>query len=755
MCKIKKALLLVICAALVVLPIQLTAAQKTKEEFARQDTSYLDVGSLRYTKPETYQGGNPNELSVLTDFEKKLENENLAIYYKEAVAGIRIQNKKTGYVWGGLAQEKPENMNKNWSAMGNSLITIDYFNANYQSTRISMGSENVKNTWQWEKDRAVCKVDFGAVGISLSFELKLLEDGFTVEVLQDSITETKINKLQSVWILPFLGSVEQDAVDGYMFIPDGSGALIRYGKSRRYVSAYNERIYGKDAGVDSFATAGDLLAKRSNDYLVDTYGITIPVYGAVHGAGENAYLGVVEKGGLYASVYASPAGVVTDYNWSSIRFDYRNSYSFPVNKSGKSIITTQEKPEDFDCKMAFYLLSGEQADYSGMAVRYRELLQESEDYTLTERKEKEIPMYLHFIAADVKEALLFKTYEKLTTINDVGGIVKSLQKEGITNLTVSYEGWQKGGLNGAAYGTNKLDKRLGSKEDLAELKKKIEQGGGRFYLSFDPISFNEDQSRVASSVALDISNGYASRTKGNRNLLYATKYFIHPFKVPETVKETAETYEKMSLEISSIGNMAYGDYSKKKTSTRAETMSLFTGILGTLGKKVALETPNQYMWNYAAEYMNIPLQNSQYLFETDSVPFLQILLKGCVDYYAPYTNVGAYNQSNILRMIEYGAYPSFVFMAEENEKLMDTPLADYFSLNYDDWKEVAFQVYQEVNNALKDVEGSRMTDHKAIDKGIVETVYENGVHIYVNYTDADYTTDAGIVIPKGSYTLEK
>ena len=260
---------------------------------------------------------------------------------------------------------------------------------------------------------------------------------------------------------------------------------------------------------------------------------------------------------------------------------------------------------------------------------------------------------------------------------------------------------------------------------------------------------------MASSVALTISNGYANRTKGNRNLLYATKYFIHPSNVLKTVEKMTDVYDQMSLEIGSIGNMAYGDYSKKQKSSRAETTESFTGLLETLEEKVAMETPNQYMWNYTADYTNIPMQNSQYLFETDSVPFLQIVLKGCVDYYAPYTNVGAYNQSNILRMIEYGAYPSFVLMAEENEKLMDTPLADYFSLNYGDWKDLLLQLYQEVNGALKAVEGSCIIDHKAIDNGIAETIYENGVHIYVNYTEADYTTDTGVVIPKGSYTLEK
>lgn len=752
---IKKILILGICVCLMFSGAPTAAARELKQEFVKQDTSLLDVSSLRYTQPETYQGGNPNRLAELTGFEKKFENEKLALYYSEGTAGIRVLNKTTGYVWGGLAEEKPENMNKNWSSMGNSLVTIDYFNANYQSNRISMGGEGVKNTWQWGQDGAVCSVDFGNVGIRLSLELKLMADGFTVEVLHDSIEESGSNKLQSVWILPFLGCVEQDTTEGYMFVPDGSGALIRYRKSSRYVSAYNERIYGKDAAVDSFATAGDLLAKRSNDYLVDTSAVTIPVYGAVHGAGENAYLGVVEEGGLYASVYASPAGLVTDYNWCGIRFDYRNSYSFPVNKSGKSIITTQEEPEEFNCKMAFYLLDGAQADYSGMAVRYRELAKENGSLARTERKEENIPIYLHFMAADVKESIFFKLYQKLTTVAEAGSIVETLAKQDITNLTVSYEGWQKGGLNGADYGSQKLDRRLGNKKDLEDLKTQIEEGGGRFYLSCDPVTFNEDQSRVASAAALTISNGYASRTKGNRNLLYAQRYFIHPVNAVKTIEAAAEAYKGMNLEIAGLGNMAYGDYARRNDMSRAETASAFARILERIEGQTALETPNQYMWNNTSEYTNIPLQNSQYLFETDSVPFLQIVLKGSIDYYAPYANLGAYNQSNILRMIEYGAYPSFVLMAEENEKLMDTPLADYFSMHYEDWEEVLKEVYQEVNNALRYVEGSSMTGHRALARGIMETSYENGVRVYVNYTDDDYITEHGITIPRGSYTVER
>ena len=77
----------------------------------------------------------------------------------------------------------------------------------------------------------------------------------TIEVLQNTVKELKNNKLQSVWILPFLGTVKEDTTPGYMFVPDGSGALIRYNKKGTYTSVYDERVYGKDASVDGLSEA--------------------------------------------------------------------------------------------------------------------------------------------------------------------------------------------------------------------------------------------------------------------------------------------------------------------------------------------------------------------------------------------------------------------------------------------------------------------------------------------------------------------
>lgn len=750
--------IITICLILVLsIPVTAAYAAKNRSEtkstvdFVVPDSSALDVTSCRYAQMDKDDRIVENKLENLYGFEKKMESDSLAVYYSEETKGIRILNKSTGYVWGGLSEAKAEDLNEKWSSMANSIITIDYFNANCQSSRAALGDEANNLVFQWGEKESSCAATFAAAGISLSFTIRLEKEHLTIEIIQDTIKETKDFKLQSVWILPFLGTVREDDTPGYIFVPDGSGALIRYNKKGAYTSVYDERVYGKDVTVDELSVAGDLIAKRNNDYLADTPGISIPVYGAVHGVNQNAYMAVIEEGAEHSSIYASPAGMVTDYNWASSRFDYRQAYSYPINKSGKTIMATQEEPGKYNGRVTFYFLSGSEANYSAMAVKYRNLATDNGVLKNTERIDEDIPVYLHIMAGVIKEGILFNGYNRLTSIEEANGIVDDLKKHNITNLLVSYEGWQEKGVGGSKYGATKLDSRIGSRSELEDLNTAVAENGGRFYLHVDPISFNEDQARIGSVSAITISKKYASYTRSNLELMYPSEYYAHPSEVIRTLQKTADRYGKYNLDIAGIGNMIYGDYSKNKQVSRLEDKKLFSDAMTKINTNKMLEAPNQYMWNYTDEYTNIPLKNSQYLFETDSVPFLQIVLKGSIDYYAPYANQGFYNQTNKLKMIEYGAYPSFIVMSEDNEKLIDTPLEDYFSLNYNDWSGVLREVYEYVNGALKEVEGCQIVAHKILDTGVAAVIYDNGKTIYINYLNNEYVTEQGIHIPAQDY----
>ena len=747
----------IITMVAIVLALALTftaAAYDSKlAEFVLPDSSGLDIYSCRYTGTEPENPKTPNLLGDLSGFELKIENENLAVYYREVNDGIRILNKSNGYVWGGLSSDEPENMNTGWSLMANSMLTIDYYDEQYQSSRLSLGADGVKTEYNWKNDRCDCKADFEEIGISFEFSIILDGETVTVEMKRDSIEEKDIFSLQSVWILPFLGSVEQDNIDGYMFIPDGSGALVRYTKSAQYVSAYDERIYGKDAAVDEMSTAGDLLAKRNNDYLTDIPQITVPVFGAVHGAYKNGYMAVVESGEEYASVYLSPAGLITDYNWVSARFDWRRSYSQPVNNSGAAIMTAEAEPCEFDIRISYYFIEDEEACYSGMAVKYREMLIEDGVLCSEENKDADIPLHLDVMAADVRETVWGNRYVSLTDISGLRDIIEDLTDNGINNLNIAYLGWQKGGLNGSNLGQVKLDGRLGDISQLSDLSKSVNKTG-KFYLGANIVSFNSDQAHTSTTAALKNTNSYASKSRNNSQLMYPTEYFSKPSLILENFDKLLKKYGDYNFYLTKLGSNLYSDFSRKSSCTRSETLESITSMLSELENKPMLEQPNVYLWKYTGEYFNMPVSNSQYLFESDSVPFLSIVLKGSIDYYAPYANQGFYTDSCILKMIEYAAYPSFVVMKEENEKIIDTPLSDYFSLCFNDWKSLIYEVYEKINSALSKVVGSKIINHTMIADGVSCVSYDNGVDICINYTADNYNLDDCTVIPAHNY-LEK
>ena len=85
--------------------------------------------------------------------------------------------------------------------------------------------------------------------------------------------------------------------------------------------------------------------------------------------------------------------------------------------------------------------------------------------------------------------------------------------------------------------------------------------------------------------------------------------------------------------------------------------------------------------------------------------------------------------------------------------MKNTALNRYYATTYDVWKQEAVDIYSQVNEALKYVQGAQMTGHEIFDNGVRKISYSNGVTIYVNYKNTDATAD-GVEIPAGSYRLE-
>jgi len=396
-------------------------------------------------------------------------------------------------------------------------------------------------------------------------------------------------------------------------------------------------------------------------------------------------------------------------------------------------------------KISYSFLTGEDANYSGMARKYRESLTER-GVLKTERVDKEVPMFINLIGADVKDGFLKMKTATLTTARQAKEIISLINDTGINNLSVVYSGWKKGGINGTKYNSTATEKKLGSVKDFEELNKTVKSNNGRFYLGLNPVTANDKQINPANYSATTLGKEFEVIVRDNEEALFNESYLIRPITVAEQTSKLMKKYN-FSFCFENIGTKLYADYSRDKNLMRSQTKQVFEKV-AKLSKTSAYFQPNDYMWEYTAEYFNIPMVNSQYLYETDTVPFLQMVLKGSIDYYAPYANLGFYNQDSILKMIEYATYPSVMLMSEDNYALHNTGLEDYFSLQYDSWETVITDMYSQISSALSKVEGASMTEHKVLSKGVILTVYSNGVQILINYNSENADTEYGTVNAK-------
>lgn len=719
------------------------------------NTRQLELNSNRYT--HYYETSSLVSQFTTDGFELVGNSDLLELWLSKSENTVRIRNKSTGFVWGSVGKKDDSGLNKNWYNFANSVLSIEYFDQKNNEKRIGISDPECKTQYTVEKNGFTCQAVFQTLNLEIKFAVRLCDDGLNFSVKSDDIVEHGENVFKSIYFAPFLGSVRGDTATGYMFIPDGCGALIHFQKPMKYLNGFDKRIYGKNYAVDVLEEANDLKTSRPNDFSMEEKQVMLPVYGCSNGIDSNAFLSVINSGAEYASIMATPAGVLTDYNWVTSRFDIRQKYLQPTQKSGGGIYVPQGEKNDFDCDMTVYFLSGEQANYSGMAQKYRSLLEKTVFSDCKERIDNNTPVRVDFLGADVKKQFLINGMQVFSTVTDVYDMTSELIDSGINNITEVLKGYYGKGLNAAKLNSAKLNAKIFSGKDYNRLYDLLTEQNSRLYLYGEPVVGNKTQLNVKTMAGNAVSKAFISVTYDDDSLMYDTDYYVKASQIPKNINVLSKTnVDHLSLALDSVGSKLYSDYTRNIGITRTDAMQQISAAVtkAKQDENIAIYGGNQYIAACADDLFDIPIVNSQFLFETDSIPFLQMVYKGFKDMYSEYLNIGDYNSSKLLRLIEYGEYPSFVITKASSVKLQDTPSANLFSTAFEDWKDRITNADQFVNDALSGFEGAFIVEHKVVQNGVVRVCYSNNSCIYINYNNSDIVCD-GVTVSAESYTVRR
>ncbi|MCX7654276.1 MAG: DUF5696 domain-containing protein [Fervidobacterium sp.] len=698
--------------------------------------------SNRYTRPEKYiQIKSQFTLDGYTSIAK---SKDIELWADLKTSSLRIIDRRSGYIWGDVlvTDDAYNEMNDTWKSITKSIVLIEYFDERGISNVIGSADVSAEKSYKKVENGIDFRFSFKNIGISLVVSLRVDENKVIFQIKNKDIMESGKYSLASVIFVPFLGSTVADRIDGYIFVPDGPGALIRFSKPAHYLNWFEKRVYGKDYGIENLASVNDLRSRRPNDFLREEPSVLTPIFGIVHGVRQNAIFGVVTSGKEYSAIIAYPSGILSLYNWASAKFIYRQKYLQPTSRSGAGIQVAQKEMNKFDAELQISFLTGNDADYIGMAKYYRNNY--LEDVLRGKVVDSDIPLAILFIGSDIKKEIVGYRTVRITTFKQIEEAIKDLKELGVRNLKVIIHGWQKGGVHGNKVSKLSFERSLGKISDIINLHKAGKKTGYDVYLMDNVTKVSEKQINLKNEVGINLSQSIIFEERDNKELWLYRSYYTNIKLANQYVTEKITKLTKMGFSnfaLYDFGSKLYGDLKYGQEFTRSEALRLVKDTLAkisVMSNSIYLTNSNDYTWKYINGMLEMPMNCSQYLFETDTVPFLQIVLSGSMDYFAPFINNSFFSRNDVLKMIEYGALPSFILTAVDNYVIKDTPLWDYASTKFDDWKTKMVAVYNEVRSALKDVRGMRIVDRIVLEPGFVVVVYNNGYSILVNYTSRTY-----------------
>ncbi|MCF7932843.1 MAG: hypothetical protein K9K93_06715, partial [Acholeplasmataceae bacterium] len=255
-------------------------------------------------------------------------------------------------------------------------------------------------------------------------------------------------------------------------------------------------------------------------------------------------------------------------------------------------------------------------------------------------------------------------------------------------------------------------------------------------------------------VARNLSRLKMSYTRRDLNGNTMDIYYLIPESSYRMAKDDQSFFEDLGitgLQSGNLGQTLFSTYDDGIIYERSQGISVYEDIL-SLYDGWLLQRPNSLVYQHLNGYLDMPITNSQFDYYTDLIPLIPIILKGSLSYYTPYLNFNALGDDRLLMMVDFGINPSYVLTEEPTYEMRYTNASMFFTTEASLYQESIIGTYNWLNTALSPVINAKIEAREILQIGLSKVTYDNGVVIYVNYTQNDLIRD-GITIEARGYEV--
>ena len=589
---------------------------------------------------------------------------------------------------------------------------------------------------------------------NVTLEYSLDGDDFLVKVPYEKIRYRAAFPITYVTVLPMFGAAGTDE-NGYMFIPEGGGALIAFNNGKLAQNSYYANMYGWDYGSERT----EVVSETKN---------TFPVFGMIKD--DHSFLCIIEGASSYGGVQADISLRYNSYNWICAKYNVLHSDRYNVSAKTARLVYMFEKemPQDTIVQRYRFLNSN---SYVDMANAYGAYLRDKYPELANRTAGEEVPVSVELVGAIDKKVVKFgmpvDSVIPTTTFSEAEGIIDDLQKNGVNNLSVRMSGWSNGGVDQKVLTKVRVIRSLGGAKGMKTLIQNAKQKNVPLY--FDGIScfaYNSGlfQGFIPYRDAARFTTREQTKIYPYSPIYYQQDEFFDPFylvrpafaqKMSTNLINYLDGQDAYGIAFRDIGYLLSGDYDQKNTTTREQTKQKNIDTMleaRQKGQAVMIKEGYDYAMPYADLITDMDFNGIEYSIIDQMIPFYQIAIHGMVDYTGLPINLNSDWQSELLRCAEYGAGLNFTFMAANGTVLQDTFHNDLYGAGYASWKKDAADIITSYQQAMHGLNAQPICGHFALDENVTVTEYQNGAKVYVNYGNGDYEAD-GISVPARSYKV--
>lgn len=610
----------------------------------------------------------------------------------------------------------------------------------------------------------------------LAIEYTFDENGFSATVPAKSIRYNETNyTLDSITILPYFGcsTVKEVAgrqtTDGYLFLPDGSGTILEYYNNDGSVKtgAQNISVYGIDYAYEDLSSANNTanaqVCRMPVYGLTDYYTVSKEVVRSgrpnmlTSTSGRRGYVAIIEAGESLATITASLGTMLwtnlaigeCEYNtvYASFSMQQTDKVSLGASLGGGSGISKSIDTRYTGNYTIRYILLGdsesavEEPTYVGMASAYRNYLISTGAIAKFSEEElkSQLPLYIQTLGS-MRVEDTFLTFpvtvtKALTSFDDIKEMTASLGNSGVDNIKYILTGYANGTATYSEYPTYvKFNRQVGGNNGYKDLVEYSREEGIELLPNFDFANVTRAGSgfKYKKHAALTMTDRYATKRDydsvaqgiqmfGWSNIVSTGAYDYIFTKFTKSFDKLFKKIEGYNggLAPLTLGTDLNSDFDAEDPITREDSKNNTVDFIEALYEKydsVLVEGGNAYTIPYVTDIISVPLDNSNYAISTAAVPFIGIVLHGCIDYSGSALNMAGDIMYEVLKSIENGASPYFLLAYSNVEELKNVggKLSDYYSVNFKTWENDVVKYYDIINNAIGKLQGASITDHTVV-----------------------------------------